>query len=136
VFSLLAKAELKSINKINLIYSAQGKVTWNRNSVANSLTLKYLMQKFKLYFLPNKNIDILLVSDYILYEREKGNYSSFFFLDIAGKYRYKRLVFDVSINNIFNNDVLSTTYLSTVNSSYQRLPLRGREFIFTTTFNF
>lgn len=136
VFSLLAKAELKSINKINLIYSAQGKVTCNQNSVANSLTLKDLMQKFKLYFLPNKNIDILLVSDYILYEREKGNYSSFFFLDIAGKYRYKRLVFDVSINNIFNNDVLSTTYLSTVNSSYQRLPLRGREFIFTTTFNF
>ncbi len=136
VASLLAKAELKAINKTSIIYSTVGRAVWNDNNMTNTTLLKDFMQNLALYFFPNKNIDLSLASEYVLFEKKKDVYSSFFFLDITGRYKYKKLEFSVVGNNLLDNDIYSKMQLSTVNSFYQELPLRGREVIFFVKFAF
>lgn len=136
VVSLLLKAELKAIDKLSVSYSAKGRAIWNENKMTESHLLKDLTQHLALYFFPIKNADISVTSDYIVYEREENRYSSYFFLDIAGTYKYKRMEFGITASNILDDDIFSKTDLSAADSYYQQIPLRGREILLSVKFKF
>ncbi len=136
ILSFSAKTEWKAIEKFTLIYNVLGRGTWNKNNIRETLLLKDFSQNLSLFFFPTKQIDLSITADHVLYEKKKNKYLSFFFLDLAASYKYKRMEFGITANNLLNNDIFSITSVSTVNSYFQQMPLRGREFMFSLKFNF
>ena len=134
--SLSLNVEVKAIRNTNITYLAKGKIVWQDNNLKNKVYLKDWAQTLSIYYFPKKNIDLSFHSDYTISEIRKREYISYFFLDIMAKYKYKQIEFGFSATNLLNKDTYSITYLSTVNSVYQKFPLRGREFLFSTKFKF
>jgi hypothetical protein len=133
---LSLKLEYKNIKNTNIACKTTGGVSWNDNDLMTKMVLKNLQQNVTFYYFPQKNIDISAHFDYTLYEIEKNRYSSNYFLDLKCRYKYKRLEFEFSANNIFDNDIYSLTRLSSVNSIFQSLPMRGREFLLSANMKF
>lgn len=136
IVSTSANIEWKAISQLSLNYRATGRMMWNKNNMTEKRPLKNLVQNIGLYYFPNKNIDLSVASDYVIYEREKNKYSKFFFLDFKGMYRYKRMEYGFMASNLLNNGLFSLTELSSVNSYTQQIPLRKREFLLFAKFKF
>lgn len=134
--SLSLNIEVKTIKNASITYFAKGKVAWQNNNLTEKVYLKDWIQTLSVYYFPTKDIDLSAHSDYTISEIRKGDYNSNFFLDIMAKYQHKQVELSLSANNLLDKDYYSVTFLSTVNSTYQKLPLRGREFLFSTKFRF
>jgi hypothetical protein len=133
---LSLKLEYKNLANTGIVYHAAGGMHWNDNSYSDRMILKNSQQRITVFYFPKKNIDISADFDYTLYEIEKNRYSSCYFFDLKCRYKYKIIEFEFAANNIFDNTAYSITYLSTVNSTFQSLPIRGREFLLSATLKF
>lgn len=136
IVSLSAKTEWKGIKNMSFTYKAAGKISWSENNLVNKTSLKSLTQNLGIYYFPTKKLDLALNSDYIIHENKKDNYSKFFFLDLKGTYRHKKMEFGGVLNNLLNKDLYSLTELSSVNTYSQQIPLRKREFLLFIKFKF
>ena len=136
IASLPFKADLKTIPKITLVYHINGEAIWNDNNLSDRSVLKNLKQKVSFYYFPTKKIDLQATWDHSTYELQKNNYTSFLFIDLVGKFKYKKTEINVMARNLLDTQSYSITHLSTVNSTYQYLPLRGREFLLTFKVNY
>lgn len=134
--SVSTKIDWKPIKNINIVYNTTGRISWNNNNLTETKPLKDLTQDFRLFYFPTKNIDLLINCDYIIYENTENTYSDFFFLDFKGTYKYKRIEYELALNNILNNNLFSSSELSSVNIYNQQIPLRQREFLLSIKFNF
>lgn len=130
------KAELKSVKKATLIYQTNGSIVWNNNDLTDRTTQKSMHQKILVCYFPNKNIDLSSSFEHSLLERDQNRYDSYAFWDISGRYKHKNIESGIIIRNILNKNTYSVMSLSTINSRYQMLPLRGREILFTVKMNF
>ncbi|MDR0395422.1 MAG: carboxypeptidase-like regulatory domain-containing protein [Tannerella sp.] len=127
--SLSLKAELKKIKKIYINYIVEGKVNWQDNNLTDKRIRRNFGQLLTVFYFPKTNIDISVTSDYTLLESDKNQFSAYSYVDFKGRYKFKRTEFGLSVNNILNNRVYSRIYYSSVNSTFQQIPLRGREFL-------
>ncbi|MDR2969395.1 MAG: hypothetical protein LBV32_07315, partial [Tannerellaceae bacterium] len=62
--------------------------------------------------------------------------ASFFFIDLTGKIRVGKTEINLTATNLLNRKNYSVTYLYTINTVSQHLPLRGRELLATLKFSF
>lgn len=134
--SVSTKIDWKPIMNVNIIYNTTGRISWNNNNLTETKPLKDLTQNIQLFYFPIKTIDFLVNCDYIMHENTEKKYSNFFFLDFKGTYKYKRIEYELSLNNILNNNLFSISELSSANIYNQQIPLRQREFLFSIKFNF
>ncbi len=117
-------------------YHATGEILWNENNISETNTLKSLTQKLVLYYFPNMKTAFSAVLNHSTQELQKNDFASFFFVDLTGKVRIKKAEINLTASNLLNRKNYSVTYLYTVNTTFQRLPLRGRELLATLTFSF
>jgi hypothetical protein len=136
IASVSTKIDWKPIKNVNIIYNTTGRISWNNNNLTETRPLKDLTQNFRLFYFPTKSIDLLMDYDYVIYENTANKYSDFFFLNIKGIYKHKRIEYELALNNILNNNLFSISELSSVNIYNQQIPLRQREFLFSVKFNF
>jgi len=133
---LSLKAELKSIKRMFMIYQTVGNFFWNDNNLTNRIIQRNMNQKVLVYYFPNKNMDVSTTFEYALLERNQNSYDSYAFWDISTGYKYKKVEFSILLTNLLNESVYSVLSLSTVNSTFQRLQMRGREILLTVKTNF
>lgn len=136
IATLSFKADMKTIPKTALIYHTTGDILWNENNISETNTLKSIKQKIVLYYFPNKKIDLSAALTHSIHELQKNEFTSFLFIDLTGKIKIKKAEINLIATNLLDRKNYSVTYLYTVNTARQRLPLRGREFLATLKFNF
>jgi hypothetical protein len=136
VATLALKAELKKIRNIYISYQALGRTSWQNNNLTDKRIRNDLEQRGALFWFPRKNIDLSATAEYTLLEMDKKHYTACTFVDFKGRLKLKRIEFELMINNILNNRTYSRLYFSSVNSMFQNVPLRGREFILSMSLKF
>lgn len=136
ITSISTKADWNPTDRINIIYNATGKIVHNKNNLARTKPLRSITQNLRLFYFPTKEIDVLCTSDYAIYEKTDGKYSQFFFLDLKGSYKHKKIEYELTLHNILNNNLFSLSELSSVNTYHQQIPLRKRAFLASIRFNF
>ena len=136
VASITLKAELKKIKNFYVNYQISNHLSWQNNKLTNKLTRNDIEQKLIIFYFPKKNIDLSSTAEMNLLEMDDNEYFTFTFVDFRGRYKYKNCEFDLSMTNILNNNKYSRIYYTSVNSTFQTIPLRGRECLFTVKFKF
>lgn len=136
VASLALKTDIKSLKKFYFEYKTSGTAIWNDNTLTDKRILKSLQQRLVINYFPAKNLDFSLNGDHSLLETAKDKYSSYMFIDLRGRHKFKTVELELVVNNIFDNAFYSIMNLSTVNSMYQQFPLRGREFLLSARMSF
>jgi hypothetical protein len=134
--TLALKAELKKIKNIYISYQTLGKMSWQDNNLTNKRIRNDLEQQLTLFYFPRKNIDLSVNTEYTLLEMDENRYTAYTFTDLKGRLTLKSVEFELALNNIMNNKTYSRMSISSVNSTFQRIPLRGREFILSASLKF
>jgi hypothetical protein len=134
--TLALKAELKKIRNIYISYRTSGKISWQDNNLTGKRIRSDLEQRLALFYFPKKNIDLSVTTEYTLLEMDENRYTAYTFTDLKGRLKLKSVEFELALNNIMNNKTYSLISFSSVNSTFQRIPLRGREFILSASLNF
>lgn len=127
-----------SNNKLKWFYfdsSFTGKLLTNKNKFTPTKDLLNLYSSINLSFYPIKNLTLNLDGELINQKRD-SKFDNNFFFDSSVSYDYKRLNFNLSIKNIFNNKSYTITEFSSVNEYIQTFPLRGREIMLSLRLRF
>jgi hypothetical protein len=136
IATIALKAELKKIRNIYIRYQALGKISWQDNNLTNKQIMNDLEQRVTLFYFPSKNIDLSLTTEYTLLEMNENRYTAYTFSDLKGRLKLKKTEFELAINNIMDSKTYSLISFSSVNSTFQHIPLRRREFMLSMSLKF
>lgn len=135
IYETTVKISNSKLSWLRTEYSLTGKMYQNKNSLSSSQNIYNICQNFESNFYPTKYVSIDAVANYMSLIHA-NNSEHTLFCDLTATYKLKRISFTIGAKNIFNTHSYTVNQFSSVNEYSQKIPLRGREIMFSAKFKF
>lgn len=115
---------------MHILYSFNGASFWQNNKMYDAEVRSIFSNKLKFFFSITPKLQTAVRYEHNANQIESDRYVHNHFFDADLKYKASsKIEFTVRLNNLFNNNVYEVYSQSGLNTTYYKLPLRGRELL-------
>ncbi len=136
VSSIKAEAFLKSIKNMNVHYAAKFSNMNNSSELTRRTSINTFNQHLNIHYFPSDKLTLSAKNELMALNNFNRENAKFYFLDAELIYQKNKFVYAITGFNLFDSNVFTNSYISTVNTFYQEIPLRNRRVMVSVKFKY